>query len=685
MRKIFTKLIGATLGLAMAVGVGVGVAANNRAATGLDATNSTTTMTWADGAFSYSASGDTYLDFTCTEAAVQTDDLRLYAGNEFTISAKSIYSSTVKIKQLDVTGKSSKNSNVLRYDTETGTKVDSDYEEATWSTSSAERTMSFGSTGFSSVTVWRADSGNQVRVTQIVVTYEYTPVSVVEATSMSISPAGPASLVVGDTLTFTPTLSGGSGLYERTIEWVSSSTDVVAKPEDSEDGESVTITALAAGSTTITGTVVSPGSATASIVIGVKAVASIAITTPPTKTTYIDGESFDPAGMVVTATYSDSTTDDVTASCEYSTDPLTYGSTSITVSFGGKSATQTIVVNAAQVKTDVLTGDDGEATNTTYKTKTNVAKNSAARYTMTNNISSSKLNFRTDNEDSGIVSTISGGTIKTVSVDGCSASRTIEVYGSNTAYTAPTNLFDAELQGTKLGELSSTTTSLAVVGNYAYVGVRSQDKAVNMNSISFVWNVPFPESVTSVALPTKTSLSYSYTEDGGNYEYSNVVVRFAGLISTSQWGEIDTGSHLIQGYGILFTTAAFIGDQTIKSLYNVTRNGRTVDAALTQLCYENSVRNFYRPLSEKASPDTANDIQKGGAAGDHYIWYLSKTVTENLTASYTAVAYIRVANDIVFLNEVTASAKSVAHDLIESGAYDSGAAGGSLNYLAHLS
>ena len=41
MKKIFTKLIGVTLGLAMAVGVGVGVAANNRAATGLNAANTT--------------------------------------------------------------------------------------------------------------------------------------------------------------------------------------------------------------------------------------------------------------------------------------------------------------------------------------------------------------------------------------------------------------------------------------------------------------------------------------------------------------------------------------------------------------------------------------------------------------------------------------------------------------------
>lgn len=36
---------------------------------------------------------------------------------------------------------------------------------------------------------------------------------------------------------------------------------------------------------------------------GIKLV-SIAVTTPPTKTRYLSGESFDPAGMVVTATYS---------------------------------------------------------------------------------------------------------------------------------------------------------------------------------------------------------------------------------------------------------------------------------------------------------------------------------------------------------------------------------------------
>lgn len=43
------------------------------------------------------------------------------------------------------------------------------------------------------------------------------------------------------------------------------------------------------------------------IAIGIK-LTGIAITTPPTKTAYKVGETFDPAGMVVTATYSNGAT-----------------------------------------------------------------------------------------------------------------------------------------------------------------------------------------------------------------------------------------------------------------------------------------------------------------------------------------------------------------------------------------
>ena len=77
----------------------------------------------------------------------------------------------------------------------------------------------------------------------------------------------------------------------------------------------------------------------------------ITITTPPTKTAYTAGESFDSTGMVVTATYSDSSSAAVTG---YTVSPdraLTTSDTSVTISYteGGvtKTATQEITVNPA--------------------------------------------------------------------------------------------------------------------------------------------------------------------------------------------------------------------------------------------------------------------------------------------------------------------------------------------------
>ena len=74
----------------------------------------------------------------------------------------------------------------------------------------------------------------------------------------------------------------------------------------------------------------------------------IEITTAPTKTAYTVGESFDPAGMVVTARYSDQSTEAVTTYTYSPTGALTLNDTEITVSYTEgnvtKTATQTITV-----------------------------------------------------------------------------------------------------------------------------------------------------------------------------------------------------------------------------------------------------------------------------------------------------------------------------------------------------
>ena len=63
------------------------------------------------------------------------------------------------------------------------------------------------------------------------------------------------------------------------------------------------------------------------------AIEKIEITTAPNKTSYIAGESFDPTGMVVTATYANGKTRDITRYVSWNEDPLTTEDTAFTISF----------------------------------------------------------------------------------------------------------------------------------------------------------------------------------------------------------------------------------------------------------------------------------------------------------------------------------------------------------------
>ena len=154
--------------------------------------------------------------------------------------------------------------------------------------------------------------------------------------TVSVSPSS-GSISVGETLSLTATTSGGSG----SLTWSSSNTNIATV------NSSGVVTGVAAGSATITATY-SGETATCSVTV-TKAVSSLSKgATSPTKTTYTAGESFDPTGLTITATYSDSTTSDVTSSVVWTPDPLTAGTTSVTGTYGGKTITITgITVNQA--------------------------------------------------------------------------------------------------------------------------------------------------------------------------------------------------------------------------------------------------------------------------------------------------------------------------------------------------
>ena len=99
----------------------------------------------------------------------------------------------------------------------------------------------------------------------------------------------------------------------------------------------------------------------------------IAITTPPTKTTYTQGETFDPAGMVVTATYSNGATLKCTGYSYEPNTPLADGTTKVTIRYteGGVTKTTTTPVTVTSISNTLASNswatlraesDDGKGT-----------------------------------------------------------------------------------------------------------------------------------------------------------------------------------------------------------------------------------------------------------------------------------------------------------------------------------
>ena len=96
------------------------------------------------------------------------------------------------------------------------------------------------------------------------------------------------------------------------------------------------------------------------------------------------------------------------------------------------------------------------------------------------------IQLRSKSSNSGIVSTQSGGVVKSLNVTIESGTNTLDVYGKNDAYSSASDLYDSKKQGTKIGSLSKTGT-ITVDGTYNYIGIRSNSGAVYITSIEIIW------------------------------------------------------------------------------------------------------------------------------------------------------------------------------------------------------
>ena len=126
----------------------------------------------------------------------------------------------------------------------------------------------------------------------------------------------------------------------------------------------------------------------------------------------------------------------------------------------------------------------------TYAIWSGKTVNSSAVYAGNTAGGNSSIQLRSKNGNSGLFTTASGGKLSKVIVDfneNTAAERQLDIYGKDEPYSDASDLFNSS-KGTKIGSIEyGTTTELDVDGEYTYVGVRSNNGAIYLNSITFVW------------------------------------------------------------------------------------------------------------------------------------------------------------------------------------------------------
>ena len=158
-------------------------------------------------------------------------------------------------------------------------------------------------------------------------------------------------------------------------------------------------------------------------------------------------------------------------------------------------------VTVSGASTDTLNRALTGITNTTYASWSGkTAGDSGAVYAGNSAGGNSAIQLRSDNSNSGIVSTTSGGKIKSITItwnSNTNAARKLDVYGKNTPYQSATELYSSNTQGTKIATINcGDNSSITISGDYTYIGIRSNSGALYIDSIVIEWGSESGEDET---------------------------------------------------------------------------------------------------------------------------------------------------------------------------------------------
>lgn len=342
--------------------------------------------------------------------------------------------------------------------------------------------------------------------------------------------------------------------------------------------------------------------------LGGKTLDSIAVTTPPTTTAYREGEDFNPAGMVVTATYTDSTTAPVVLYTVTDGSALTAGKTTVTISYteGGvtKTATQTITV--AKEYTVTVEGGTGTGKYVAGEEVTISAFVSGGRkfkewqgtegLAFTSGDKNSQTATFTMPAHDVTVTAVTGPAEYYVSVSGGSGTGMYETGETVTIVADPPevgkqfkewSVGDGKVLRFAEGDITSSTAKFFMPGEAVRISATYEDIPVTTYAITFNANggSVTPASaetgadgkLTSLPTPTRSG-SYSfngwYTAASGGTKVTTSTIFNANTTIYAQWTYTggSSGGIIVTYYTLTFDTN---GGNSISKITKI--NGTTVD------------------------------------------------------------------------------------------------------------
>ena len=386
-----------------------------------------------------------------------------------------------------------------------------------------------------------------------------------------------------------------------------------------------------------------------------------------------------PANAVETITWSSSDEDVATVDENGEVTAVGAGTATITATAGSASDTCEVTVHNNTKTTVDFTQKD-------YEANKPASAQTEPTTTTIGNFNFNLINAYNVKDENTTYNYIMFGTKDLVTTDSLIANKTA-VPGAITrvvfnirAEASTKAVYNAAVSNTEISEtISDTTHSLTGVGsitinvdaasNCHFFGISCVVKAGNGQLTSIeIYYIPTTVKADFHALETQTSLSYRYTgnaEDG--FSYSDISIRFGALVSEDLWDEINA-IYDVDGFGVMIAS------------------GNTIKESET---FEEFAE-FAIPADQ--NPDIASQlvdyyVENDGSfviptSNNSYYWNLRFAIPESDMAQvYTAAAYIKIGSEIIFMQKARVSVVTLAQDYLNNRGCTASTAEGSLKAI----